>query len=50
MSHAERVRLWNKGKSDSSTVVTYTIKFYYTVEFAQVTDDIMMYFNQVRVT
>merc|ERR1711915_532976 len=32
---------------DESTIVEYTVKFYYTVEFAEATDDIELYFDQV---
>merc|ERR1712198_537301 len=36
-----------QGINDDSTIVEYTVKFYYTVEFAQATDDIELYFDQV---
>ena len=36
-----------KGKDDDKTVVDYTIKFYYTREFAEATDDIEIYFDKV---
>ena len=32
--------LIESGKTDKTTVVTYTVKFYYTPQFAKVTDDI----------
>ena len=44
---ASNEELLVKGKSDSSTIATYTIKFYYTTDFARVTDDIDMFFSQV---
>merc|ERR1711962_982692 len=35
------------GRSDSTTVVTYTVMFYYTPEFAAVTEDIPLFVSQV---
>merc|ERR1712180_62232 len=36
-----------QGKDDSTTIVTYSVMFYYTKEFAKVTDDIPLYVEQV---
>merc|ERR1711915_341673 len=36
-----------QGINDNTTIVEYSIKFYYTVEFAEATDDIELYFDQV---
>merc|ERR1712200_189103 len=39
--------LRQKGIDDNTTIVTFSIKFYYTKDFADVTDDIELYFDQV---
>merc|ERR1711890_164196 len=36
-----------QGKDDSSTLVTYSVMFYYTPEFAAITDDIPLFVSQV---
>jgi len=36
-----------QGKDDSTTVVTYSVMFYYTPEFAAVTEDIPLFVSQV---
>merc|ERR1740131_792534 len=36
-----------QGIDDSTTIVTFSIKFYYTREFADATDDIELYMDQV---
>jgi len=36
-----------RGKNDNTTVVEFSIKFYYTIEFAEATDYIDLYFDQV---
>merc|ERR1719348_907340 len=36
-----------QGKDDSTTIVTYSVMFYYTPEFAAITDDIPMFVSQV---
>ena len=40
--------LIQQGKGDSTTVVTYSVMFYYTPEFASITDDIPLFVSQVR--
>ena len=37
-----------QGKDDSTAIVTYSVMFYYTKEFARVTDDIPLYVEQVK--
>jgi hypothetical protein len=39
--------LYQQGKEDNSTIVTFSMKFYYTTTFAERTDDIPLYFEQV---
>merc|ERR1719481_36439 len=39
--------LLQQGKDDSTTIVTYSVMFYYTKEFAKVTPDIPLYVEQV---
>merc|ERR1712002_529259 len=39
--------LIQQGKDDSTTVVTYSVMFYYTPEFAAVTEDIPLFVSQV---
>ena len=39
--------LRQQGILDNTTIVTYTVKYYYTKEFAEVTDDIELYMDQV---
>merc|ERR1712002_265536 len=39
--------LIQQGKDDSTTVVTYSVMFYYTPEFASITDDIPLFVSQV---
>merc|ERR1719402_196151 len=39
--------LIQQGKDDSTTVVTYSVMFYYTPEFEAVTDDIPLFVSQV---
>ena len=36
-----------QGINDNTTIVTFSIKFYYTKEFAESTDDIELYMDQV---
>jgi len=36
-----------QGKEDNSTIVTYSVMFYYTIEFAAATEDIDLYVAQV---
>jgi len=36
-----------KGIKDNTTVATYSVKFYYTVEFAKATPNIQLYFNDL---
>ena len=36
-----------QGINDNTTIVTFSIKFYYTKEFAETTDDIELYMDQV---
>merc|ERR1719228_311294 len=40
-------KLVQKGKDDDTTVVEFSIRFYYTKEFAKATSDIRLFFNQV---
>ena len=37
-----------RGIRDNTTIVTFSIKFYYTIDFAEATDDIDLYMNQVH--
>ena len=46
-SNRNSEELRQKGILDSTTIVTFSIKFYYTKEFAEVTDDIELYMDQV---
>merc|ERR1719357_1577111 len=39
--------LIQQGKDDSTTVVTYSVMFYYTPEFASITEDIPLFVSQV---
>jgi len=39
--------LVQKGKADDTTVVEFSIRFYYTKEFAKATSDVTLFFNQV---
>ena len=39
--------LRQQGIDDSETIVTFSIKYYYTRQFAAVTDDIELYMDQV---
>ena len=39
--------LRQQGIDDNTTIVTYSVKYYYTKEFAEVTDDIELYMDQV---
>ena len=39
--------LLKQGLEDSTTVVTYTLKVYYTIEFQQKTEDIPLFVEQV---
>jgi len=39
--------LRQQGIDDNTTIVTYSVKYYYTREFAEVTDDIELYMDQV---
>merc|ERR1719167_1267246 len=39
--------LIQQGRDDSTTVVTYSVMFYYTPEFASITDDIPLFVSQV---
>ena len=41
--------LRQQGIDDSETIVTFSIKFYYTRQFAAKTDDIELYMDQVRI-
>ena len=36
-----------QGKDDSTTIVTYSVMFYYTPEFEAITDDIPLFVRQV---
>jgi len=47
MSIQEKQSLIQKGIDDDTTIVEYSIKFYYTKEFAEATDDIEIYLDQV---
>ena len=42
--------LRQQGIDDNTTIVTFSIKFYYTKEFAEVTDDVELYMDQVIFT
>ena len=48
ISRQAKKRFRQKGKKDAKTVVEYSIKFYYTKEFAEATDDIEGYFNKLE--
>jgi len=39
--------LRQQGIDDSTTVVTFSVKYYYTLDFEEVTDDIDLYFDQL---
>merc|ERR1712180_54042 len=45
--HAERTALVAMGRQDTTTVVTYSVMFWYTKEFADVTPDIPLFISQV---
>merc|ERR1711962_1073123 len=45
--HAERTALVAMGRQDTTTVVTYSVMFWYTKEFADVTTDIPLFISQV---
>merc|ERR1712142_128870 len=47
ISSQAKAELIQKGKDDDTTIVGYSIKYYYTKEFAEATDDIELYFDQV---
>merc|ERR1712142_465120 len=47
ISSQAKAELIQKGKDDDTTIVEYSIKYYYTKEFAEATDDIELYFDQV---
>jgi len=40
-------KLVQKGKADDTTVVEFSIRFYYTKEFVKATSDVTLFFNQV---
>merc|ERR1711892_780091 len=44
---AAKSELIQQGMDDATTIVEYSIKYYYTIEFAEATDDIELYFDQV---
>merc|ERR1711892_1022276 len=44
---AAKSELIQQGIDDATTIVEYSIKYYYTIEFAEATDDIELYFDQV---
>lgn len=46
-SSRAREQLREQGIRDNTTIVTFSIKFYYTREFAASTDDIQLYMEQV---
>ena len=39
--------LRNQGINDDTTIVEYSIKYYYTLDFAEATEDIELYMDQV---
>ena len=39
-----------RGIRDNTTIVTYSVKYYYTIDFAEATDDIDLYMDQVQST
>ena len=45
--NAQETKLVEKGKADKTTIVTYSVKFYYTRQFAKVTDDIPLFISQI---
>merc|ERR1712180_407476 len=45
--YAERKALVAMGRQDTTTVVTYSVMFWYTKEFADVTTDIPLFISQV---
>merc|ERR1711962_880918 len=45
--YAERTALVAMGRQDTTTVVTYSVMFWYTKEFADVTPDIPLFISQV---
>jgi len=45
--HAERTALVAMGREDTTTVVTYSVMFWYTKKFADVTPDIPLFISQV---
>ena len=47
-THAERTALVAMGRQDTTTVVTYSVMFWYTKEFADVTPDIPLFIQQVH--
>merc|ERR1711892_1634698 len=47
ISAGAKNELIQAGINDATTIVEYSIKYYYTVEFAAATDDIELYFDQV---
>merc|ERR1711892_1162833 len=47
MSATVKNEFTQKGKDDDTTIVEYSIKYYYTQQFAEATDDIELYFDQV---
>ena len=47
MDQATQKKLREQGIQDNTTIATFTIKYYYTKEVAEVTDDFELYFDQV---
>ena len=47
MSNRNADDLRQQGIDDSETIVTFSVKYYYTRQFAAVTDDIELYMDQV---
>ena len=47
LSRADFTALLKQGETDQTTITTYSVKFYYTREFAAATDDIPLYVAQV---
>ena len=41
--------LRQQGIDDPDTIVTFSVKYYYTRQFAEVTDDIELYMDQARI-
>ncbi len=46
-SYAHMLELRQKGINDNTTVVTFTVKFYYTPEVAAAVDDLELLFEKV---